>query len=783
MDRIRLIGFILLCINLPAANACGPFYPSNEAIRYHMVDPLVYIMPGYELYHFSMGSWPLWREEPDYIMQSDKMVTVQYQNIDYWNKRTKFTCDMKDIYAAVYCLNGEFNNPKSVNSFVRYLYAHDTAALHYLQFADAAEEAYVPYDPWERMSQSVVTHGYEMLHTALDRAANTSDKVLRERYWFQAVKMSGSNDPELNAHALFEKYFESSDYRGMEYFWALSRFIGQEPDSARNNYVCALSFKHAPDRRLRVDENFYRSIPLERVLPFAKNKEERAAIYALYAFKNPGRALSLIQKAYWLDPKSDEIPFLMMRELSKLEYWVYTPYFQNFESYYNYWARWDGDATTVPVMHRKSAADRRYAKDVSAFINAIPCNKKWDGDAWQMMQSYLMIMCEDYANAEIALDAAQEKVKKNSDKWHTIEMLQSFCAMSQHSDSADNIINRYQNELIYQDKKENASYFFGMARLLEYSGHTTEAAVLLSKLNPYHNSWDHEETFWRTAKLNQTLIEDFYDDYIFYLDAQYSSDQLASLIATVEQEYPKNKFNGWLYGQTHRDLPRLYDLLGTNYIRQNQLQNALDAFKKVNDTLYSSKNFPFVTYLDANPFAATINSEHGRTKYDTVRYDKEGITRQLIKYLNLASDTTRRNRDYYYFLAANCYYNMTQYGNSWMMRRYFWTQGEMKTGLTDDKEYFTCKLAIHYYLKAKEVSHSKKFSALCLRMAGKCEERSMDWQTWNGGYKGITQFKNYDDAFKMNPYYTQLKNKYPAYYSDLISNCNSFSQYFACAEK
>lgn len=128
------------------------------------------------------------------------------------------------------------------------------------------------------------------------------------------------------------------------------------------------------------------------------------------------------------------------------------------------------------------------------------------------------------------------------------------------------------------------------------------------------------------------------------------------------------------------------------------------------------------------------------------------------------SDTLSKIVLFNYFLAANCYFNMTQYGNSWMMRRYFWTSNAFKTKLEDDEEYFNCLLAKQFYLKAKEVTRSKKFAALCLRMAGRCESYRMENLSQN--------------QVKSNKYYLRLKKEYPADYEDLMSNCESFTRYF-----
>ena len=125
-----------------------------------------------------------------------------------------------------------------------------------------------------------------------------------------------------------------------------------------------------------------------------------------------------------------------------------------------------------------------------------------------------------------------------------------------------------------------------------------------------------------------------------------------------------NNFDTWKYSLIQKDLPRLSDLLGTKYIRKNQLHNALQAFTKVEDSLWTSKHYPYKTYLNANPFYTNMYNEHKPTKADTIKYNKESITRTLITYLEKANNPKNKKRDYYYFLVANCYLNMSHHGNS-----------------------------------------------------------------------------------------------------------------------
>ena len=123
---------------------------------------------------------------------------------------------------------------------------------------------------------------------------------------------------------------------------------------------------------------------------------------------------------------------------------------------------------------------------------------------------------------------------------------------------------------------------------------------------------------------------------------------------------------------------------------------------------------------------------------------------------------------------------MSYYGNSWMMRRYWWSTNLVKSGLIDDEEFARCDLAKKYYKKAYDLSTNDMQKALCLRMMGRCEkyalfdEHEYDWDFDYDRYGGYLQL-----MFSKNKSYKTLENNYPEEYSELISNCESFSEYYA----
>jgi hypothetical protein len=158
--------------------------------------------------------------------------------------------------------------------------------------------------------------------------------------------------------------------------------------------------------------------------------------------------------------------------------------------------------------------------------------------------------------------------------------------------------------------------------------------------------------------------------------------------------------------------------------------------------------------FEKNPFYDLKHTKSFIPPTDKFIVTKLSVTQHLIKYLALANHPKTENKDYYYFIIANCYLSMTQYGHSWMMRRFQSSSYniEINESYIDEIEYRNAQLAQKYYHLAYENAKTDKFKALCLRME--------DYALHNIESK-----------------YEKLKSQYPEYYKDL-SSCENLEAYF-----
>src|SRR5690606_14694639 len=96
--------------------------------------------------------------------------------------------------------------------------------------------------------------------------------------------------------------------------------------------------------------------------------------------------------------------------------------------------------------------------------------------------------------------------------------------------------------------------------------------------------------------------------------------------------------NEWITKYISSDIERLYDLVGTKHLRENELDKAISAFAKVSDSTWNNESYFYTAMLNANPFHTDFYTEHKKSDYDTIRYNKYQIAQKLQSYLQKGDD-------------------------------------------------------------------------------------------------------------------------------------------------
>lgn len=302
----------------------------------------------------------------------------------------------------------------------------------------------------------------------------------------------------------------------------------------------------------------------------------------------------------------------------------------------------------------------------------------------------------------------------------------------------------------------HASFLFGVARELEFAGQTTTAACLLAQHQAQEPDWYSYNDFesYRFAKSWSAPVGKlvstwgYYQKWHLYLDDAYSIPQLEHLRKYALDTLQQTKFEKWLKLPVQTNCNLVHDLIGTKYFRVGRLQNAKRAFSAPPASYWTSE--PYAQYLRVNPFYTTFYQEHQQSKADSSWLTKPQMMEKALRYKKSYAQSTGNRKAKYALLLGNFYFNATQNGNAWLLRRFEWSQTVIKTNHPDQQEYEHANLAQRYYLAGSKAATNAKMRAFLLRMAAKCNAK----------------------------YRKELKAKYPTYSEELLGNCESFSSYY-----
>lgn len=752
---------ILLVFLISASNsiACG-WYPFDEDVRFSLIDPVIFDDGGMSPYYYTSKNY-------GYQFVS---TPENDPNIELWKAYCNGKVDAKSIYEAIYILElGEFQKRSSSNKMISYLKQNDKEALAYIVFAKACSDLNQVNTDWERDDKDKSDRNKKML-AALKRSEDVKSEIIKKRYRFLAIRLAYYNQDEAKVNGIYTKSFSENPKDAIDY-WALYFNSTTEEMSANRNFDLAQVFVNAPGKRFGALSRFSKGIPIDEVLAFAKTNTERANVYAMYAVRHRGRSFSTLKKVQSLDPNHPLLDFLLIREVNKVEDWILTPRYTNFEPTID--VRRESYGESNELIQERIKDDKKYGREVAEWISSLVL---MSNDTWNLAGAYLKGITGNEHQALILLHDSADYSPR------TQELVKKLKLLLKVRENAEVQLSPEEQEILMNPKQDNYNLFlFAVSREYEFQKKFDVAASLFSQVNRQTDYYSRTISV-RSGTGKETLDSDYYYSWFLYLDAEYSTEELQSVIDFGQTEFDKSsKFDHWQREQLLAEIDKLYDLLGTKYIRKNNMNAAISAFEKVGGDLWEKRSYQL--YLNANPFHADFYSGHKSSEFDTVRYTKLEIAKLYRSYLQKAENPETTNRSYYYFLVANCELNMSHHGNSWMMRRYFWTVSMTPNYLEDDDDFFRLKRAREFYQKASDASSNSDVKALCLRMLGRCEKHQLYFDapsSWDFDYDRYGGYNKYLSS--MNQSYKKLKEDYPDDAEELMSNCFSFERYFAKME-
>ncbi|MFB9079600.1 hypothetical protein ACFFLS_06910 [Flavobacterium procerum] len=752
-----LIFTILLVSSFGRIQACG-YSPFGEDIRYSICKPEYFNYKHYKSFYYTAELWGY-----DFDEYPEKYKIVDSNILDWYNFTHKKVA-IEDIEEFNFKLLFTDVNPNSDNKFIQYLYQNnEKEAIKYLKIAKGCELTNDADDAWER--NETVNNGRRarLLNKMLRYIDEEKNLYFKRKYAFLTIRLGHYSGNREVVKDVFESNFKNTkkDYL---YYWSLFFYTFTKSNPGYMVDVADL-MANSPEKKHASYYFFHENFKVEEALKYAKSKTDIANIYAYASVQKRDQALDYIKEIYANSPKSEILGFLLLRELNKIEDWVYTPYYSNYSPSIDYQNFWDSEENNISTqtLRARSENDRLYAKKVLDFVNSINSSKIQNPIVWKTVAINLEFITRNYKDC-LKKIALFEKEYKTEKVFEEIEKIKALCIMADQENGRA-VIKPELEETILKYKAD-ARFIFALGRELEFKGNLTDGIALISLIEESEsidggfNSYDVE---WQGNRIKSSSNLKEFKRYFDYLDFVYTAKAVQKILDKTEDP-GLTDFQKRIYAVILKDKNSLKDLLGTKYIRESQLNNALKTFKTL-DKKYWDDNYNAWErgeygdnyVFDQNPFYDLKHTASFIPHTEKYLVTKLSVTEHLVKYSRLANNPKTADRSYYYFLIANCYYNMSDYGNSWMMRRYtsrnlYYGDEYQNESYIDEIEYRNKLKAIANYKLAFKNAKTNKFKALCLRM--------MDF----------VEHQEYSNS-------ERVKKEFPEFASDL-SGCVNLEAYF-----
>lgn len=747
--RMLLAALSFFMIPQPFSRGCGVkgigFY------GYDFFDP--------EVVHPEKGLAPFLLDMNDIYEKYVNAENTQIKdNLTEWRERFCNKVSMNDLHYIIYKVNistlqdlrDAINSPSlnlsfmgdkiANNSFARYLYRNKCdEAVKYLIFAKRCEPHVTKKQSWED-KESDVDAMLDLIEKGKEEFLSTQSYYFRLRYAYQLVRLAHyakkytlvlelydylmpklDNDP-----SIIEDWIEGHRAGALQ-------ALGQRVEAA---YIFSRIFDRCPSKReaafrsfdIRTDEEW------EACLHLCKTDHEKAMLHVLRARGKNSRLVEEMKSIYELDPENENLEYLLVREIKKLE--------KDFLGYeFNDKRAQNKQYFNIP----RPNADKRVIELQGFVRDLLKDNHLAHPDFWKIAEGYLELLSGDYYFAKKTFADARKMVSNDTLKTQLeiLDLVLEIASMEQLDKSQEERIYEIRNDEKHFKADTDFRDFMRdkMAYLYTKQGDDAKAFLCysdISELKPYPK-----------PEIVDNLLSICYDPDKSLMEKQ--------MILKTDGSTIQND---------------LLDMKANIYMSLFQPEKALLVYQEMPDE----------TYWDAyglfDPFMERMNDCSDCALSDTsVLYNKGELFRQLIQLEQdaiIEADPTKTAQLFYKLGLA--WYNMTWYSYSWQTLDYTRNKNSLdylqKTGSDvipeagtpyGNKEFFDCSRALYYFEKALQLSRDAELDAKIAFMASKCERNDYYMRQHSGGEQTFKYYNLLIDNYANTTFYATLMEKNKAF--------------------
>ena len=751
------ISTSLFFFNSDNSKGCGPDYDYTEPI-YGLFNGDVIKEPTLSPFFFV--------PTPDYYgyPKSDSSLVPEYDNLKEWNEYFEHYGNQKEISYIIYkssvpeieSILAEVNNEQSLisdklksNALVQYLIKMKSLeALNYLLYAKLCEPSALGNlkNWWDEITRDTLAMR-ALVERGLTEYSDCSDTFLKARYAYQIIRLTHYLKHYEETIRLYDSLIYPLNSKSIIKYWALSHKAGALTslgEYALSSYLFTIIFDDCLSKRLLASQNFKirDASQLYETLDYCQNNHEKSTVWFLHSYHSGD--MGGLKKIYELEPSSPYLEVLLTRAIDKVEEDIYL-YGQNFNSvdWTNNFTRLDHDQFYNFI---KLCAENRNTKRPYF---------------WYYCAGYISLLRHDYNSMRENFQTTKSLLPAGEEGYaERMKILEIYSRV----DEVKEINSLFESELVADLKW-----------LLSLNKRHADEAFKWTMLVLSDKYLAQEDTAKQQLCLGQKLSSASYGNSVMYLDYKSSPARvpLDKLVSFLQDDYRYSDFDKFLLGNFCYTRKDIYEIRGTLELSKDNFEDAI---------LWNFSNIKTeLDYLPADPFSMNLR--------DCQDCDAKALVTKLytkfsfaIRMRNLEGElkTNKENKAENYFLLANAYYNLTYFGNSWMIVDFY----RSRVADSWSPNFLDCSKAEDYYLKAMTLSNDKEFQARCVFMAAKCEQNRF---YVDKGYL-IDDGEYYPSDCERNPkikkenyktYFKTLVDRYSKalFYKEALKECKYFNSF------
>jgi|GEM_PF-1746653 len=765
MYPIFLISIILL-LNIQGISACG--YVDFTRPYYNLLDPNLLMDDEYSPVFYTTSRYYNKWFEPEY---------KQDDNIKEWNTFLGNFFKDEDIAELIYevdkdtLIKASFGTYNGVNPVLQHLVKNNKKEiLDYIAFAKQCED----YCNIDTYWQTKPEDGGEadLIKEGKIGTIKSKSWFIKLRYAFQTVKLLHLYNKLNECIVFYDRFIDVLKVKSIIKYWAMDHKAGalmKVGKRAEGLYLFTRVFAECPSRRYSAYYSFKVDSDREwdEILSLCINNDEKAVLYFLRGINPVSVALEEIENIYELNPQSEYLQILALKEINKLENELLSRDLEN--ANYLFIKKNKGDFKNKQLLD--------YLIKFKILIDDILNSKKQTNtEFWQIISAYTDFLNSNYKSAgEKLINISSENINYER-QINIIKTAITVC-------SAVKIDDVYENNLIDLLLK---SYPFNFTDkditdlILDFSYYLFDDNQIIKKFFCKKGSYYELRTEINILMIDALLsLIDKEDKTLFekFLLYFFVKDSNSGREDYVEEDITEISNFSFLKES-------LLELKGTYYLINDDLENALKIYESLSDDFWSYYNSQNVFIDPFNLFIIDkINYDGFERLTDTIT--KIDFTKKLLE---LTDNIKKSKRDAEsYFLLGNAYYNITYFGASFNLVSNY-RSGSFYSGFTD------CSKALYYFKNAVKYTKDKELAAKACYMAAKCQQNiyDLEYNTESYSYDNESYlYKKYngrlgfpaDEEQKENKNYREyfkiLNNKYSKtqFYEQIIKECKYFDYY------